>query len=88
VKEFAVYTVARIGLFVASYVVVAGVWIVVTRRDSVPILGPFLIAAVLSAVASYYLLQGPRSRFAARVEKRASDMTRRFEEVRAKEDHD
>ena len=39
-------------------------------------------------VASYYLLQGPRSRFAARVEKRASDMSRRFEEVRAKEDHD
>jgi hypothetical protein len=88
VKEFAVYTVARIGLFVASYAVVAGVWMLLTRGDTVPILVPFLLAAAMSAVASYYLLQGPRSRFAARVEKRASDMSRRFEEVRAKEDHD
>jgi hypothetical protein len=88
VREFAVYTLARIGLFVASYAVVAGAWMLLTGRDAGPILGPFLVAAVLSAVASYYLLQGPRSRFAARVEKRASDMSRRFEEARAKEDHD
>ena len=87
-KEFAVYTLARIGLFVASYVLVAGVWMLLTGRDTVPILGPFLVAAVISAVASYYLLQGPRTRFAARVEKRASDMSRRFEEARAKEDRD
>jgi hypothetical protein len=88
VKEFTVYTLARIGLFVASYAVVAGVWMLLTRGDTVPILVPFLLAAAMSAVASYYLLQGPRSRFAARVEKRASDMSRRFEEVRAREDHD
>ncbi|MDX6299165.1 MAG: hypothetical protein QOF53_379 [Nocardioidaceae bacterium] len=87
-KEFTVYTLARIGLFVASYAVVAGVWMLLTRGDTVPILVPFLLAAAMSAVASYYLLQGPRSRFAARVEKRASDMSRRFEEVRAREDHD
>jgi uncharacterized protein DUF4229 len=88
VKEFAVYTVARIGLFVASYAVVAGVWMLVSRGDTVPVLVPFLLAAALSAVASYYLLQGPRSRFAARVEQRASNVSRRFEEARAKEDHD
>jgi hypothetical protein len=88
VREFAVYTLARIGLFVASYAVVAGVWMLVSRGDTVPILVPFLLAAALSAVASYYLLQGPRSRFAARVEQRASNMSRRFEEARAKEDHD
>jgi hypothetical protein len=88
VKEFAVYTLARIGLFVASYAVVAGVWMLVSRGDTVPILVPFLLAAALSAVASYYLLQGPRSRFAGRVEQRASNMSRRFEEARAKEDHD
>jgi hypothetical protein len=88
VKDFATYTVARIGLFVASYAVVAGVYMLVTQSDSVPILWPLLLAAVLSAVGSYYLLRGPRERFAARVDARASAAARRFEEVRSKEDRD
>jgi hypothetical protein len=88
VKEFAVYTVARIGLFVASYAIIAAVYMLATGRDSVPLIWPLLLAAVVSAVASYYLLQGPRNRFAARVEQRASNIARRFEEARAKEDQD
>lgn len=87
-KEFAVYTALRIALFVASYAVVAGVWMLVTGTDSVPIVMPFLLAAVLSALASLYLLKGPRARFAARVETRAAAAARRFEEARAKEDLD
>ena len=87
-KDFATYTVARIGLFVASYAVVAGVYMLVTQSDSVPILWPLLLAAVLSAVGSYYLLRGPRERFAARVDARASAAARRFEEVGSKEDRD
>jgi hypothetical protein len=47
-----------------------------------------ILAAVVSAVASYYLLQGPRARFAARVDSRASRVAQRFEESRAKEDRD
>jgi len=88
VREFAVYTLARVGLFVASYAVIAGVWILLTGQDTVPILGPFLVAAVVSAVASYYLLRGPRTRFAARVEQRAATISRKFDEARAKEDQD
>jgi mannitol-specific phosphotransferase system IIBC component len=72
VRDFATYTLARIGLFVASYAVIAGVYMLATRSDSVPILWPLLLAAVVSAVASYYLLRGPRERFAARVDARAS----------------
>ncbi|HYO40091.1 MAG TPA: DUF4229 domain-containing protein [Nocardioidaceae bacterium] len=87
-KEFAVYTIARIGLFVASYAVIAGVYMLVTGRDSVPVIWPLLLAAVVSAIASLYLLAGPRARFAARVEERATKMSRRFEEARAKEDTD
>ena len=87
-KEFVVYTVARIGLFAASFAIIAGIYILVTGSDSVPIVWPVLLAAVVSAVASIYLLRGPRERFAARVEQRASAMTRRFEEARAKEDQD
>ncbi|MEP7090172.1 MAG: DUF4229 domain-containing protein [Nocardioidaceae bacterium] len=85
-KEFAVYTLARIGLFLASFVVIAGVWTL--SSGTLVVIWPLLIAAVVSAVASYYLLQGPRRRFAARVDERASNIARRFEESRAKEDQD
>jgi hypothetical protein len=88
VKEFAIYTVARLGLFVASYAVIAGLYMLATGTDSVPLVWPLLLAAVVSAVASLYLLKGPRHRFAARVEQRAANMSRRFEEARAKEDQD
>lgn len=87
-KEFAVYTVARIALFVASYAVIAGAYVLVSGTNSVPLVWPLLLAAVVSAVASLYLLKGPRARFAARVEERASNISRRFEEARAKEDQD
>ena len=87
-KDFVIYTLARIGLFVASFTVIAGIWMLVTGSDVVPVLGPLVLAAIASAVASYYLLQGPRSRFAARVDARASNISRRFEEARAKEDRD
>ena len=84
-KEFAVYTLARIGLFVASYLVVTGLFLAFGRTS---VLLQLLLAAVVSAVASYYLLQGPRQRFAARVDARAANIARRFEETRAKEDQD
>ncbi len=87
-KEFAVYTVARIGLFVASYAVIAGGWMLLTGGRSVPLVWPFLLAAVVSAAASLYLLKGPRARFAARVEARAANAARRFEEARSREDRD
>lgn len=88
-RDFAIYTLARIGLFAASFAIVAGIWMLVTSSDGLPVLLPSLvIAAVVSAVGSYYLLQGPRARFAARVDARATAMTRRLEEARSKEDDD
>ena len=86
-KDFAIYTLARLGLFVASFAVIAGLWALATD-GSVPVLWPLLLSAVVSAVASYHLLQGPRARFAARVDSRASTIARRFEESRAKEDRE
>ena len=88
VKEFAVYTLARIGIFVASYAVIAGVYLAVTGGDSIPLLWPLLLAAVVSAVASYYLLRGQRERFAAVVQQRAERASTRFEERKAQEDVD
>ena len=80
-----VYTLARIGLFVASLLVITGVFMAVGIDT---LLWPVVLAAVVSAVASYYLLQVPRARFAARVDARATKVARRFEESRAKEDQD
>ncbi len=85
-KEFVVYTVARIGVFVASYAVIAGLYLLITGGDSIPLLWPLLLAAVVSAVASYYLLRGQRERFAASVQRRAEAASARFEAKRSKED--
>ena len=85
-KEFAVYTLARIGLFVASYAVIAGIYLLVTGGDSLPLLWPLLLAAVVSALASYVMLRGQRDRFAAVIQRRADAASRRFEESRTKED--
>ena len=87
-KEFVIYTLARLGLFVASYAIVVGVYLLATSSDSVPLFWPFLVAIVISSVASVYLLKQQRARFAAVVERRAAAASRRFEEVRAKEDDD
>ena len=84
-KDFLVYTVARLGLLVASFLVIGGIFRAFGSANIVAIL---VLSAVVSAVASYYLLQGPRARFAARVDSRASRVVQRFEESRAKEDTD
>ncbi|MGH3509419.1 MAG: DUF4229 domain-containing protein [Nocardioidaceae bacterium] len=85
-REFWAYTGARLGIFVASYAVVAGVYVLVTGSDKLPVAWPILVAAVLSAIASVFLLRGQRQRFAARVELRAKRMTAAFEAQRARED--
>ena len=87
-KEFAIYTLLRIGLFVASYVVIGGLWIAIAGRDDANLLWPFLIAVLVSAALSLWLLKGPRERLAARVQARAESATAKFEEMRSKEDVD
>ena len=86
VKEFVIYTGLRIGLFVASLVVVFGIWALVA--DTVPILWVVVISFVMSGLASYFLLNRQREAFARRVERRAERMQERFEEMKAKEDVD
>ena len=86
VKEFVIYTALRIGLFLASLVVVVGVWMLIA--DRVPVLWVVVIAFVVSGVASYFLLNRQREAFARRVERRAERMQQRFEEMKAKEDVD
>jgi ABC-type bacteriocin/lantibiotic exporter with double-glycine peptidase domain len=86
VKEFVVYTAMRIGLFVGSLVVVAGVWTLFA--DQVPVFWAVVIAFAASGLASYFLLNRQREAFARRVERRAERMQERFEQMKSREDVD
>lgn len=86
VKEFAVYTVLRLLLFAASFAIVAGIWL--AAADEVPLMWVFVIAFVISGVASYFVLDRPRERFAQRVDERARRASEAFEARRAREDVD
>ncbi len=85
-KEFVVYTALRLAMFVAAFAIVAGIWLAVA--DSIPVLWVLVIALVISGVASYFVLNTPRERFAQRVDERARKATEAFEERRAREDVD
>ena len=85
-KEFWVYTLLRLGLFIGTFAIVFGIWFAITR--DVPVLWVVVIAFVVSGVGSYYILERPREKFAAKVEGRAAKATQKFEEQRSKEDAD
>ena len=87
VKEFLVYTAARLTLFAATYGIVLGLYVLVAGTP-VPVLWPLLLAAIVSGVTSVYLLRGMRERFAVKVQGRAARMSQRFEAMKAKEDVD
>lgn len=85
VKSFVIYTLLRLGLFVATYAVLGGVWILVVGSDG-SLLWPFIAAVIISSVLSLKLLAPQRERFAAVVQQRAEKATARFEDIKAKED--
>lgn len=87
-KPFVTYTLARLGLFVASYAVVwlvASIWL---NFSAIANLWVLLIALLVSAVAAMFLLGGLRQNLAQSVQDRASRMTQRIEESRSAEDVD
>jgi hypothetical protein len=86
VKEFWVYTLLRLALFVGSFALVFGIWFAIT--GDVPVVWVVVIAFLVSGVGSYYLLRPQREAFAAKVEGRAAKASERFEQARAKEDTD
>jgi hypothetical protein len=86
VKEFVVYTLMRIVLFLASVVVVFAAWFAIAGKA--PITGVVIVGFVVSGIASYFLLNRQRAAFAVRVEERARRATARFDEMKAREDVD
>lgn len=84
-KAFVSYTLLRLLLFVTTYAVVAGLWALVFGKGGL-LLVPFLAAIIISSLLSLKLLAPQRERFAAVVEARAERATRKFEEIRSRED--
>ena len=87
VKPFLIYTALRLSLFVTTYAVLAGIWVLAFGQDGMLLL-PFLAAVIISALLSLKLLAPQRERFAAVVQARAERVSRRFEEQKSKEDVD
>ena len=85
VKAFVIYTVLRLSLFVACYVVLAGIWVLVFGKAGILLL-PFLAAIIVSSLLSLKLLAPQRERFAAVVQARAERATQKFEEIKSRED--
>jgi len=85
-KEFVVYTAMRLGLFLATWAILVGISLLATDSASAGL--TFVVALVISGIASYWVLRRPREAFARRVEARASAATARFEERRSREDVD
>ena len=87
-KEFLVYTGLRLALFLVALAVVIGIWSVPTEGTLTynDVFWSFVIAFVVSGVASYFLLNPFREAFARKVQARAERATARFEEMRSRED--
>ena len=86
-KEFVVYTLMRIVLFLASLGVVIGVMALVFD-GTFHLFWAVVLAFLISGVASYFVLERQREAFARRVEARAARASAAFEERRAREDED
>ena len=86
-KEFVVYTLLRIVLFLASLGVVIGV-MALLFDGRFHLFWAVVLAFLVSGIASYFILERQRVAFAARVEARAAKAAAAFEERKAREDQD
>ena len=86
-KEFVVYTVLRIVLFLASFGVVVGL-MALFLDGQYNLFWAVVLAFLISGVGSFFILDRQREAFARRVEDRAARAAAAFEERKAREDAD
>ena len=86
-KEFVIYTVLRIVLFLASFGVVVGIMALVFDGHY-NLFWAVVLAFLISGIGSYFILDRQRRAFAQRVEARAAKASAAFEERKAREDSD
>ncbi|MDN5895718.1 MAG: DUF4229 domain-containing protein [Nocardioides sp.] len=85
-KEFFVYTLLRLIMLVGAFAITVGVWNLAAPDGRVPVMWALVIAFVVSGVASYFLLNPFREKFARRVEERAARTSAKFQEMKSRED--
>jgi hypothetical protein len=88
VKHFVIYTVLRLGLFLATAVVLSAAAVPLFGGSGAVWFVTLLAAAVISSLLSLRYLAGPRERFAESVEARAGRAKAKFDEIRSREDAD
>lgn len=82
-KEFAIYTGLRAGLFAVCFAVL---WFALNNWLSIfPLL---LIALIISSILSIFVLRAARDRLAGSIEQRAARIAARMEAARRAEDDD
>jgi hypothetical protein len=87
-KYFLLYTLARVGLFAVVFGII---WLALFSWVSwtyAALLWTALLAAIISAIASIFVLRPLRERFALEIADRAERVSRRIEAARAAEDED
>jgi hypothetical protein len=87
VKEFVVYTVLRIVLFLASFGIIVGI-MALAFDGRYHLFWAVVLSFLVSGIGSYFILERQREAFARRVEARAAKAAAAFEERKAREDAD
>jgi uncharacterized membrane protein len=82
-RDFAIYTGLRLGLFAVTFGVL---WVLL--HDNLTVFPILLVALMISAIASIFVLRAARDRLAGTIEDRATRMSHRIEESRRAEDTD
>jgi membrane protein implicated in regulation of membrane protease activity len=80
-KEFAIYTGLRAGLFAICFAILY--FPLQSRLGVFPLL---LVALIISSILSIFVLRAWRDRLARKIEHRAGQMTQRIEQARTAED--
>jgi ABC-type bacteriocin/lantibiotic exporter with double-glycine peptidase domain len=87
-KYFLLYTLARVGLFAVAFGII---WLVLFSWVSWTygsLLWTVMLAAIISAIASIFVLRSLRERFGSEIAARAERMSKRIEAARSAEDED
>jgi len=87
-KAFWTYTLARLGVFLATWAVLWGLSRLVFEGGAVLDLWVLLIALIVSSIISILALRGMRDRVALKLQERARSLNDRIEESRRAEDVD
>lgn len=87
-KAFWTYTLARLGVFLATWAVLFAISRLIFDASAVLDLWILLLALIVSSVIAVFVLRGLRDQVAVKLQERAQALNDRIEESRRAEDVD